>query len=120
MLCQRCKNTLISAAVQEDWPQDMLAKALKILRNIHQPAVSFGRTNGARRWIKRALVWLARPRWQRWRIERARNRRALAQLADDQLSNLSEIGRQVRRDARRRARESNNLLSSIGFHKVKI
>jgi uncharacterized protein YjiS (DUF1127 family) len=30
-----------------------------------------------------------------------KNRRALAELEDDQLSNLSDIGRQVRREARR-------------------
>ena len=33
-----------------------------------------------------------------------KNRRALAALDDDQLHNLSELGRQVRRDARQRAR----------------
>ena len=32
------------------------------------------------------------------------SRRALADLDDDQLHNLSELGRQVRRDARQRAR----------------
>ena len=37
----------------------------------------------------------------RWWTSRDRNRRALAALGDDELGNLSDLGRQVRRDARR-------------------
>ena len=78
----------------------MDAKTLENLMNIRRPAAAFGRPGGTPLCIQRALVWLARPPWPNWRIGTDRNRRALAQLDDGQLSNLSEIGRQVRRDAR--------------------
>jgi hypothetical protein len=42
---------------------------------------------------------------KRWRSGEDKNRRALAELDEDELSNLSELGLQVRREARRRARE---------------
>jgi uncharacterized protein YjiS (DUF1127 family) len=38
---------------------------------------------------------------KRWWRGDDKNRRALAELDDDQLSNLSDIGRQIRREARR-------------------
>jgi uncharacterized protein YjiS (DUF1127 family) len=38
---------------------------------------------------------------RRWWSERDKSRRALASLDDDEISNLSDIGRQVRREARR-------------------
>ena len=38
---------------------------------------------------------------RRWWLDRDKSRRALAALNDDQLSNLSDIGRQIRREARR-------------------
>ena len=38
---------------------------------------------------------------KRWWLGADENRRALAELGDDQLCNLSEIGLQVRREARR-------------------
>jgi uncharacterized protein YjiS (DUF1127 family) len=37
---------------------------------------------------------------RRWWLDRDKSRRALAALDDDQLSNLSDIGRQIRREAR--------------------
>jgi uncharacterized protein YjiS (DUF1127 family) len=37
----------------------------------------------------------------RWRPDRDKSRRALAALDDGQLCNLSDIGRQIRREARR-------------------
>jgi uncharacterized protein YjiS (DUF1127 family) len=41
-----------------------------------------------------------------WWTSRDLNCRALAELEDDQFPNLSEIGRQLRREARRRAHEA--------------
>jgi uncharacterized protein YjiS (DUF1127 family) len=41
-----------------------------------------------------------------WWTSRDLNCRALAELEDDQLPNLSDIGRQLRREARRRAHEA--------------
>jgi hypothetical protein len=46
----------------------------------------------------RGKLWLAPLRW--W-MDRNRYREALAALADDEVSELSDLGRQVRRDARR-------------------
>ncbi len=43
-------------------------------------------------------------RVKRWRSGEDKNRRALAELDDDELSNLSELGLQVRREARRRTK----------------
>jgi uncharacterized protein YjiS (DUF1127 family) len=45
------------------------------------------------------------PRIKRWQPGEDKNRRVLAELDDDELSNLSELGLQVRREARRQARE---------------
>ena len=42
---------------------------------------------------------------RRWWPGRDLNRQALAELDDDQLSNLSDLGRQVRREARRETRQ---------------
>jgi hypothetical protein len=42
----------------------------------------------------------------RWWLDRDKSRRALAALDDDKLSNLSDLGRQIRREARQ-ARERN-------------
>lgn len=41
---------------------------------------------------------------KRWRKGADRSRRALAALDDDQLSNLSEIGREIRREEQRAKR----------------
>ena len=49
------------------------------------------------RWLSRFSPWRSGLRW--WR-ERNRGRRAVAQVDDDQLSDLSELGRQVRREER--------------------
>jgi uncharacterized protein YjiS (DUF1127 family) len=40
-------------------------------------------------------------RIRRWRLGEDKNRRALAELDDGELSNLSELGLQIRREARR-------------------
>jgi uncharacterized protein YjiS (DUF1127 family) len=50
-------------------------------------------------WLTRLLYRVARARW--W-MARDESRQALAQVDDDHLSDLSEIGRQVRREERRR------------------
>jgi uncharacterized protein YjiS (DUF1127 family) len=42
-----------------------------------------------------------RSKLRRWWMDRDKSRRALAALYDDQLGNLSDIGRQIRREARR-------------------
>lgn len=42
----------------------------------------------------------------RWCSERDKNRRALAELDDDEVSSLSDMGRQVRSEARRPRQES--------------
>ena len=49
------------------------------------------------RWLPRFSPWRSGLRW--WR-ERNTGRRALAQVDDDHLSELSELGRQVRREER--------------------
>ena len=54
---------------------------------------------GQSAWLTRPLYWVARAR--RW-IARDEGRRALARVDDDHLGDLSEIGRQVRREERRR------------------
>jgi hypothetical protein len=41
---------------------------------------------------------------RRWWLDRDKSRRALAALDDDELGNLSDLGRQIRREARQ-ARE---------------
>ena len=51
--------------------------------------------------LARARDWLTR--FQRWRCTEE-TRRALAAIDDDQLDQLSETGRQVRREARRELR----------------
>jgi hypothetical protein len=38
---------------------------------------------------------------KRWRLGEDKNRRALAELDEDELSNLSDLGLKVRREARR-------------------
>src|ERR1051326_5596868 len=38
---------------------------------------------------------------RRWWLDRDKSRRALAALDDEEVGNLSEIGRQIRREARR-------------------
>jgi len=50
-------------------------------------------------WLTRPLYWVARARW--W-MARDEGRQALAQVDDDHLGDLSEIGRQVRREERHR------------------
>jgi hypothetical protein len=55
--------------------------------------------NGRPAWLTRPLFWVARARWWMGRDE---GRQALAQVDDDHLSDLSEIGRQVRREERHR------------------
>ena len=40
-------------------------------------------------------------RIRRWRLGEDKNRRALSELDDEELSNLSELGLQIRREARR-------------------
>jgi hypothetical protein len=50
-------------------------------------------------WLTRPLHWVARARW---RMARDEGRQALAQVDDDHLSDLSEIGRRVRREERHR------------------
>jgi hypothetical protein len=58
--------------------------------------LSPGRAAGERpAWLTRPLDWLA---GARRRMNRDEGRRALAQVDDDHLSELSEIGRQVRRE----------------------
>jgi hypothetical protein len=67
--------------------------------------LSPGRVAGGRpAWLTRLLDWLAGAR--RW-MDRDESRRALARVDHDHLSELSEIGRQVRREERRRRPHTN-------------
>src|SRR5437868_3323291 len=74
--------------------------SIRILRNTRAPSTAFGKPIGIRIWLERVAAWLAHPRC---RIAPDQNRQALARLDDDELSNLSERGRAVRREARSRA-----------------
>ena len=94
----------------------MGAASLRILSNMRAPSTAFGRPIGIRIWLERVITWLAHPRC---RIAPDRNRQALARLDDNELSNLSERGRAVRRKARSRARTANALSMKSGTDRLK-
>ena len=74
----------------------MTSKILLIFRPVFPASTG----NHARSWTIQALGWLAGSPW--W-TSGDKNRRTLAQLDDERLCDLSETGRQVRRDVLRRA-----------------
>jgi uncharacterized protein YjiS (DUF1127 family) len=71
---------------------------LEISGNLPSPQTAAGERHA---WLSAQLCRFA-GRARRW-MRRDESRRALAEVEDDHLNDLSEIGRQVRREERRRS-----------------
>ena len=68
------------------------------LHHSRQTLLAFTRSFGA---VLTTLIGSGTMAFKRWWSGSDNSRRSLAALDDDQLSNLSEIGRQIRREERR-------------------
>lgn len=104
MLCKGASESSIFLINQVNRRRAMASLSLKILMVIGRRTASFDSQVGLIFGIGRALVRLARSSRQRWPVNDDPSSRALSQLDDDQLSNLSESGLRARREARLRAR----------------
>jgi hypothetical protein len=76
----------------------MTDACLEISGNLPSPQSAAGERHA---WLSARLYRLA-DRARRW-MRRDEGRRVLAEVEDDHLNDLSEIGRQVRREERRRS-----------------
>ena len=88
-----------------DTPSPAAARPGSIVRTVTAKAVRLLSGAGC---ALAAIYWLdlgggRASRLRRWWLDRDKNRNALAALDDDQLCDLSEIGRQIRRDVWREA-----------------
>ena len=69
-----------------------------MLRNFQPPIIAVDPSVQCPSWPEGSLNWAAGRLW--W-TDRDRSRWAIAQLDDDRVSDLSEVGRRIRRDIRR-------------------
>ena len=97
MLCTGAIYTAICALFQANENSEN-TRSLKMLRNFQSPTATIDRQVKIPSWPERALDWASgRPWW----TDPNRSRRAIAQLSDDRLSELSEVGRRIRQGMRR-------------------
>lgn len=93
VLAEQDERLLVDIGLTRDDLRDALRQPIW-----HDPTELLGRRAAAARSSRAASVFKA------WLSIDNRNRRALAELDDGQMHNLSDLGRQLRRDARQRMR----------------